>query len=136
MEENMLKPVFRNFIVAALIAVTPLIASSAPAKKNAPVKIKFTGTIIDNKSLKAHKDSLSVFIPQLTKETVYRNVAYGYSLYTVDGKIYNLCKETVGCLWNDIKNPRGGSSMASLKISGNARIIGDSIRVMDFVVVK
>jgi hypothetical protein len=132
----MTKPFFRLFIAAALIAIVPLNASSAFAKKNAPAKLKFTGTIIDNKSLKAHKDSLSAFIPRLTKEEVYQNVAYGYSLYTTDGKIYNLCRQTVGCLWNDIRNPRGGSSMSSLKISGNARIVGDSLRVMDFVVVK
>jgi hypothetical protein len=121
----------RLFILALAIAVTPMLTVSAPAKKNAPPAFKFTGTVIDNKSLKLHKDSLDSFLPHLKKEDVYNNVAWGYSLYTTDGKIYTLCRESTNCFWNVIKPVRGRSVILSLKISGNAQNMGDSLKILD-----
>jgi hypothetical protein len=99
--------------------------------------MKFTGTVIDNKSLGEHKDSLVAFLPKLNRNIVHDNVQSGYSIYMTDGKIYKLAFSSVSGIYNDIRSPRGDCTMHSLKISGNARILaGDTLQIIDFIEVK
>ena len=129
---------FARYAVLTVIIFGAYGASfSDVSKKKTSNIIKFTGTIIDNKSLKEHADSLPGFLSHLQKDVVHDNVRSGYSLYSTDGKIYKLAFETVEAIWNDLRTPRGGSTIHTLKISGNARKLGaDTLKIIDFVEVK
>ncbi len=100
-----------------------------PKKKNAPIIIKFSGTIIDNISLKNNKDSLSVFLPKLKKQTLIDNAKSGYSIYLSTGKLYNLKHQSTESLWNTFRNMKS----STFKISGNAQRLADSLLILDYV---
>jgi len=121
-------------MVPVLIAAgTVGLSFSAPAKKKPQVIIEFTGTVIDNKSLKEHADSLEMYLPKLDRMTVHNNVKSGYSLITIDGKRYKLDFDTVESLWNDLKNAKGKSPLHTLKIHGMGLKLGnDSLKITGF----
>jgi hypothetical protein len=123
-----------KLLVPVFILAIGLGASfSATPKKKAPPIIEFTGTVIDNKTLKQHADSLQVYLPKLDKMDVHNNVKSGYSLVSTDGKVYKLDFESVEALWNAIKTPRGGSPLHSLKIHGMGLKLGnDSLKITGY----
>ena len=125
---------FKKIIVPVLIAAGAIsVCFSATPKKKPQTIIEFTGTFIDNKSLKEHADSLAAFLPKADRMTVHNNVKSGYSLITTDGKIYKLDFGTVEALWNDLKNARGKSPLRTLKIHGMGLKLGaDSLEITGF----
>jgi len=100
-----------------------------PKMKNPPIIVKFTGTVIDNISLKSHKDSLSAFLPRLTKKTLIDNVNSGYCLYSSEGKLFKLKHESTEALWNTFRNVK----VSTYKIRGNAQKLNDTLLILDYV---
>ena len=125
-----------RFIAAGIALAATLVAANASEGKKKPAHaplFQFSGTIIDNKSLKDHADSISAFLPRLTKEDVHDNVKAGYSLIGSDGTVYKLAQESVQAIWNDIKSPSGGCTLHSMKIAGRGWKLGqDSLKILMF----
>ena len=98
-------------------------------KKNAPIIIKFSGRLIDNISLREHKDSLDSFLPKLAVKTVIDNARSGLCLKAKDGKLYNLKFESSETIWSTMTKMK---NTATISISGHAQKLADSLLILDF----
>ena len=124
-------------VIALAAALAATFASDGKKKSTPDPLMQFSGTIIDNKSLKEHADSLPAFLQRLNKDVVHDNVNAGYSLICPDDKVYKLAQESTQAIWNDIKSPTGGCTLHSLKIAGKGWKIGqDSLKILIFHEIK